>query len=54
MAPKNKATKLPVDKAKASKAAAFAAVETAVRDDVATMEPPALRGVGDSTMPPRG
>jgi len=54
MAPKNKALKLPADRAEASKEAAFAAAGTVVQDSAATMEPPAPQEVGDNTVPPLG
>ena len=41
MAPKNKASKLPIDRAEASKATTFIAAGIVMQDGVATMEPPA-------------
>ena len=52
MAPKNKASKLPVDRAEASKAAAFATAWTVVQDGTAMVEPPAPQAMGDSMVPP--
>jgi hypothetical protein len=54
MPAKNKALKPPADRAKASKATAFAATEIATRDGTVTTESLASQAVGDSMVPPLG